>query len=73
MPVPIGVFVEVTRPFMMGGEACRVGEKLELTRSEARRLLARDRIKLDPDARVEEDENEDEAEPTPARRGKAGR
>lgn len=59
MPLPIGVFVEVTRPFMLGGEVCSVRDKLELTHEEAERFIRRDKVRLDPDAIVASEEDED--------------
>ena len=60
MPLPIGVFVVVTRPFMLSGEVCSVGDQLELTMEEATRLIRRDKVELDPDAIVQDGEEEDE-------------
>ena len=72
MPLPIGVFVVVKRPFMLSGEVCSVGDPLELTHAEAQRLIRRDKVELDPDAIVTdedaEEEQEDGAATPPARK-----
>lgn len=74
-----GVFVVVVSPFMHGGELQSKGDKLELMRADARALLRRGKVELDPDALVvdPEDDAEAPAEPvegeTPAAAPKAPR